>query len=110
MIQFFCDGQLLYDPRNPDYAVYEPKCELEVNKTGSLTFTIPPTHPMYDALQKMKSEIEVYQDGEFLGAYRVLNTDLDFNNIKAVICEGELSYLLDSVQRPAEYHDISVED
>ena len=40
MIQFFCDGQLLYDPRNPDYAVYEPKCELEVNKTGSLTFTI----------------------------------------------------------------------
>lgn len=110
MIQFFCDGQLLYDPRNPDYAVYEPKCELEVNKTGSLTFTIPPTHPMYDALQKMKSEIEVYQDGEFLGAYRVLNTDLDFNNIKAVTCEGELAHLLDSVQRPAEYHDISVED
>ena len=110
MIQFFCDGQLLYDPRNPDYAVYEPKCELEVNKTGSLTFTIPPTHPIYDALQKMKSEIEVYQDGEFLGAYRVLNTDLDFNNIKAVTCEGELAYLLDSVQRPAEYHDISVED
>lgn len=65
---------------------------------------------MYDALQKMKSEIEVYQDGEFLGAYRVLNTDLDFNNIKAVTCEGELAYLLDSVQRPSEYHDISVED
>ena len=110
MIQFFCDSQLLYDPRNPDYAIYEPKCELEVNKTGRLTFTIPPTHPMYDALQKMKSEIEVYQDGEFLGAYRVLNTDLDFNNIKAVTCEGELAYLLDSVQRPSEYHDISVED
>ena len=110
MIQFFCDGQLLYDPRNPDYAIYEPKCELEVNKTGALTFTIAPTHPMYDELQKMKSEIEVYQDGEFLGAFRVLNTDLDFNNIKAVTCEGELAYLLDSVQRPAEYHDISVED
>lgn len=110
MIQMFCDGQLLYDPRNPDYALSAPKCELEVNKTGSLTFTIAPNHPMYDSLLKMKSEITVYQDGECLGAFRVLNTNLDFNNIKAVSCEGELAMLLDSVQRAAEYHDISVED
>lgn len=34
MIQMFCDGVLLYDPRNPDYIIADPKCELEVNKTG----------------------------------------------------------------------------
>ena len=35
MIQMFCDGVLLYDPRSADYIVAEPKCELEVNKTGN---------------------------------------------------------------------------
>ena len=110
MIQFYCDGSLLYDPRVSDCAVADAKAELEVNKTGSLSFNIAPTHPLYDSILKLKSEISVYQDGHFLGAFRVLNTDLDFNNIKTVTCEGELAYLLDSVQRAGEYHDISVSD
>ena len=71
MIQMFCDGVLLYDPRSADYIVAEPKCELEVNKTGNLTFRIAPTHPLYGQIQKLKSEIAVYQDNERLGAFRV---------------------------------------
>ncbi len=110
MIRLFCDGKLLYDPRSSDYVVSEPKCELEVNKTGSLSFAVPPTNPLYDELYKMKSEITLYQDDDFLGAFRILNTDIDFQNIKSVSCEGELAFLLDSVQRSAEFHDISVED
>ena len=106
MIQMFCDGVLLYDPRSADYIVAEPKCELEVNKTGNLTFRIAPTHPLYGQIQRLKSEIAVYQDNERLGAFRVLNVEQDFNNIKTVTCEGELAYLLDSVQRAAEYHDV----
>lgn len=65
MYQLFCDGALLYDLRNPDYALADLKCELEVNKTGSLSFRIAPTHPMYSSIQKMKSEIALYQDGEW---------------------------------------------
>ena len=108
MIQMFCDGALLYDPRSPNYVIAEPKCELEVNKTGNLTFRIAPTHPIYGQIQKLKSEIAVYQDNERLGAFRVLNVEQDFNNIKTVTCEGELAYLLDSIQRAAEYHDVTV--
>ena len=77
-------------------------------KTGNLTFRIAPTHPLYGQIQKLKSEIAVYQDNERLGAFRVLNVEQDFNNIKTVTCEGELAYLLDSVQRAAEYHDVTV--
>lgn len=110
MIQMYMDKQLFYDPRSSDYTIIEPHCELEVNKTGSLTFRIAPGHPMYDSIQKMKSEIEVYQDEDFLAAFRVLNIELDFQNIKSVSCEGELAYLLDSIQRSTEYHDISVAD
>ena len=59
MIQMYMDKQLFYDPRSSDYTIIEPHCELEINKTGSLTFRIAPGHPMYDSIQKMKSEIEV---------------------------------------------------
>ncbi len=108
MYQLFCDGALLYDVRNPDYALADLKCELEVNKTGSLSFRIAPTHPMYSSIQKMKSEIALYQDGEWLGSFRALNMEGDFQNIMSVTCEGELAFLLDSVQRPAEYHNTPV--
>ena len=108
MYQLFCDGALLYDLRNPDYALADLQCEFEVNKTGSLSFSIAPTHPMYSAIQKMKSEIALYQDGEWLGSFRALNMEGDFQNIMTVTCEGELAFLLDSIQRPAEYHNTPV--
>ena len=84
MYQLFCDGALLYDLRNPDYALADLQCEFEVNKTGSLSFRIAPTHPMYSAIQKMKSEIALYQDGEWLGSFRALNMEGDFQNIMTV--------------------------
>jgi hypothetical protein len=34
----------------------------------------------------------------------VLNDEIDFYNMKNVECEGELSFLLDSIQRQKEYH------
>lgn len=110
MFQMYCDGYLLYDLRQPEYALAEPKCELVVNKTGSLSFKIAPGHPHYRDIQKMKSEISLYQNGEWIFSGRVLNDESDFNNIKSIQCEGELSYLLDSNQRIAEYHDLSVAD
>lgn len=110
MYQLFCDGVLLYDPRHPDYALSDLRCELEVNKTGALTFLLPPTHPMYNSINKLKSEISLYQDGEWLCSFRVLNMEGNFQNVQSVTCEGELAFLLDSIQRPAEYHNTSVAD
>lgn len=110
MYQLFCDGALLYDPRHPDYALSDLRCELEVNKTGALTFLLPPTHPMYNSIRKLKSEISLYQDGEWLYSFRVLNMEGNFQNVQTVTCEGELAFLLDSIQRPAEYHNTSVAD
>ena len=39
---------------------------------------------------------------------RVLNDDITFEKLKTVECEGELSYLLDSVQRPKTYTSCSI--
>lgn len=91
---------VLHDPRPiNDLKLIKPRCKREINKTGSLTFQISPTHPNYDKIKKLTSEICLYQDDKLLFCGRVLNDDIDFNNIKSVECEGELSYLLDTVER-----------
>ena len=104
MYQIMCDDYILHDAVIDDLKVIGARCSLEVNKTGSLTFQIAPTHPYYDKIKKHTSEIKLYQDDRVLFCGRVLNDEITFDNIKNVECEGELSYLLDSIQRGKEYH------
>ena len=63
MYQVYCDGQLLHDPRLRDYQLLSPSLSLELNKTGSFTFTQYPNHPMAGLVQKLKSVIEVKKTG-----------------------------------------------
>ena len=110
MYRILLDDELFYDPRIPDLALTDISCEFEVNKTGTLKFTIPPTHPKKDDLKKMYSVLSLYQDDDWLYSGRVLSDEIDFYGSRTIECEGELSYLLDSIQRYHEYHDISVRD
>lgn len=103
MYQIKCDDYILHDTRIDELKVISPKCELEINRTGSLTFQVLPTHPYYDKIHKHTSEITLYQDDAILFMGRVLNDEITFNNIKVIECEGELSYLLDSIQRGKDY-------
>ena len=103
MYQIVCDEYVLHDAVIDELKVIGAKCSLEVNKTGSLTFQIAPTHPYYDKIKKHTSEIKLYQDDRVLFCGRVLNDEITFNNIKNVECEGELSYFLDSIQRGKKY-------
>lgn len=104
MYQILCDNFVLHDARVDGLQVIGAKCDLEVNKTGSLTFSVLPTHPHYADIVKHKSIIRLIHDDELVFLGRVLNDEINFNNIKNVECEGELSFLLDSVQRLKEYH------
>jgi phage minor structural protein len=108
--QIICDSYILHDTRVEELKVLNPKCSLKLNTSGELSFDVLPNHPYYNAFNKLKSEISLFQDGLWLFSGRVLNDEKDMSNIKHIQCEGELSYLLDSNQRVAEYHDISVED
>ena len=104
MYQILCDGYVLHDTTIDTLKVISPKCSLEINKTGSLKFKIPPTHPYYDTIKKHTSEITLCQDDRVLFNGRVLNDESDFDNIKVVECEGDLSYFLDTIQRPKSYN------
>lgn len=98
-------GKILHSPLliEDGYIVSNPIITEELNKASSLQFTIPPTNPEYDSIQKMKSVVGAYKDGNELFRGRMLDYENDFYNRKAVYCEGELSFLLDSVMRPFSY-------
>lgn len=104
MYQILCDGYVLHDTNLDTLKVISPKCSLEINKTGSLKFNVPPTHPYYDKIKKHLSEITLCQNDRVLFNGRVLNDESDFDNIKVIECEGDLSYFIDSIQRPAIYN------
>lgn len=108
MYQVLCDEQILYDTRTEDRVLINPILTLEVNKTSSLTFYKPSTNPI--KINKLKSVIEVYQDGILLFSGRALNDKKDFYNTGKIICEGELSYLLDSIMGPYNFENMSVRD
>ena len=99
----YCDGMLLYHSKLENLVLLSPSVELEVNKTGSFTFTVPPNHPYYDLIHKMKSIITVYQDDYLLFRGRVLDDEVGWHNEKAVTCEGEMAFLLDSIMRPYDF-------
>lgn len=90
----------LHDQRDRNLRVIEPRLTLTLNKTGALTFRIPSSHMYSNTLKKMKSSIQVMEDGILIYEGRVLSDESDFHNTKDVVCEGSLAYLIDSAQRP----------
>ncbi len=109
MYRVYLDDHLLFDPTVEELVILDPQLDLQDNKSGAFDFTIPPTHPLYNAIEKHKSQITVTQDGRVLFKGRVLDDEVDFNNFNSVICEGALSYFNDSVVRPY-LHQGSVDD
>lgn len=109
MYRVYCDNEPIYDPRDDELVMTEAKMSLGVNVTGEFVFSLPPTHPYIENIQKLKSVIKVYDDKELLYVGRVLNTSSNLYNVKKFTCEGDMAYLLDSIQRPTEYHDLTPE-
>ncbi|MEA4965380.1 MAG: phage tail protein [Oscillospiraceae bacterium] len=103
MWTIYSDDNLIYDARLEDYRITDFSLDLELNKSGALKFTIYPDHPNFDQINKLKSIITVYQDAELYFRGRVLNDTLGFYNQRAITCEGDLSFLLDTVQRPFSF-------
>ena len=87
-----------------EYQLINPVLTLEVNKSGSLTFEMPTTNVMYERLAELKTTIQVAQGNEVLFRGRVISQERNFYNTKTVYCEGYLSWLYDSVQKPYTFN------
>lgn len=106
MYKMKADGVVFYDPTADDMSlqVQSPKASYELNKAGSLEFTVLPGNALYHGLHKLKSVITLEQDDEIIFCGRVMETVTDMYNCKEVYCEGELNFLLDSLVRPYKFN------
>lgn len=103
-----CDGVPIYDLRSDDLVLTSPIVHLKDNDAGSFTFGITPKHPHYNDIKPLKSVIQVFHNDDEIFCGRMTESNGDFYNQKEKYCEGELNILVDSIQRPAEYHDMTV--
>ena len=101
--RIFADGELLFDTSIDSHRLISASVSLELNKAGSLTFTMPSSHPFYEKLYKLKTIIEVFQGDFEIFRGRILNMSLSFNKNLSVTCEGELAFLNDTLQRPYDF-------
>lgn len=110
MFRVLCDGYVLHDSNLEAFTLIAPKLDIEVNKSGQFSFQISHKHPYYNKIVNKKSYIEIYEDGEWLWSGRPIKINTAMKLYKTVACEGELSFLHDSIQTIAEYHNLSVKD
>ena len=103
MYKIFVDDTLIYDSALEDYTITKGLVTKEVNKAGSFVFTIYQNHPYYERIQRLKSIITVLKNNRIVFRGRVLNDKVGFFKDKTFTCEGELAFLLDSIQRPYSF-------
>ena len=99
MYTIHVDGKLLYQTGAEDEAqiALNVKPSLDIESSGSLSFVLPPGNAQYNAIRKMKSIVTMHQDGKMIFRGRVTETEKDIFNQKTVYCEGDRSFLLDSL-------------
>lgn len=105
----------IYDPTGEDLRttatlLISPTLTREAGKAGSFEFTIPLGNVAHSALQKLKTIVEVEQDGTPIWRGRVMSHDMDFYLRQKVYCEGELAYLNDTALTPYRYPNISIRE
>lgn len=106
MYKVLSGSTLLMDP-SENLLLIDPVLELAQNEAGSFSFSLALDHPAYSVI-KHADEITVFKDGEGIFYGRIVSIESDFYGTKTCQAEGELAFLADSIQRPVEYHDLSV--
>ena len=94
---------ILYDLRDKELFVESPNLNLEINKVGTLTFSIYPDHPYFDRLEKLKPKIVAKRGNKVIFKGRIINDEQGIYNEKNIECESSLAYLNDSIYRPGSF-------
>lgn len=104
MIKIDVDGNNLYYPANANaFPVINPTLSVELNKAGSASFTLPPKHPLYGSINKLKSKITVWDQNSVIWRGRCLNYEDDAAKNRTFLMEGQMAYLNDAIIRPYTY-------
>ena len=89
----------IYDPITHDEGLIatEPTLNIEINKAGSFSCTIPETNYGYGRIIKGLTRVVVEKDNKIIFMGRVNDEDRDLYLNQKIIAEGALAYLNDSL-------------
>ena len=104
MWQIYADKELIYDSRYQDLMITQGEFDLEVNHSGSFTFALYPDHPLYYTLAELVTTITAYRNDELMYRGRIIRQPDSFDLKRTYVCEGELSFLVDSTVRPYSFN------
>lgn len=108
MYQVFCDNKLIIDSRIDELAVVNPIVDVGANIAGSFTFTFPSVHPFINEINRLTSVVRVERDDKIIFQGFCSGDSFDIFGSRKITCEGDLSYLNDSILRPARYQGETV--
>lgn len=102
------DGRVLYYPGDEEAALINPVLKLQTGYAGTFEFTVPPVNPLYDEIRNRSSMVSVFRDNKeiFYGEVRKMPKKDRYKN-KSVYCAGAMSFLADTIQPQAEYHNLT---
>lgn len=104
MYTIYADGNILHNPMfdAEGLIVSNPILKERLNTHGSLTFSVPPTNPLYGSLSVRNTKVKVVSDtrGNHPWFGRIMEISRGWNNCLNVYCEGELGCLNDSTSAP----------
>lgn len=100
----------IYDPGDISGTkkLISPTLTREVGKAGSFEATLPLGNVAHSALQKLRTTVEVEQDGKSIWQGRVMSHEQDFLMRQKVYCEGEMAYFNDSGAAPYSASNVSI--
>lgn len=109
MYYITADGTHLHVPGADDRQIVNPTLSEKLDQIDSFTFDIHPNHTMYDALVQMRTQICIYQDHNPIWEGRVIDNDDESDKTRSIVCEGEMGYLIDSIQQPYDEDFVLIE-
>lgn len=101
MYQIQIDGNVVFDPRSSLQKAINPKISYELNKSGTLTFTIPYGNNVI--INELKSNVKVFKNGSIIFEGRAFKEDKDFYSNRKVTVYGVLDFLNDSIIEPFDH-------
>ncbi len=103
MYQVFFNGFPLYDPRDEELVLRDPKTHLAVGEAGEMSFTIDPEHPYASRLTRLKGVLELRAGGVPLFKGRIRKDTRGFGLSRDIEVEGLLACLNDSLIPPFNF-------
>lgn len=94
--ELYLDGDQLLCSSEINEGILDLKVDKEINKAGSCTFIVLPSHSKWDQFYRMKTRIDLYVRGKNIFRGRVNEVSVDNYKQKTITCEGALAWFVDS--------------